>query len=138
MEGYGAWRAHADSILSGELKPRGLDINYALSSEKDGASGGGLGWRGWTRILTFVGAATCGTFAVMKQMKVTKHADRYNDISKTKDDIKSKTEYENWYRKNYDDLKSNLDAVNENKKSRDIFGAAAGGFVFVGILTFVF
>jgi hypothetical protein len=56
MEGYSQWRTHADSLLSGSLKAQDLDLNYALNGEKakeaadeaSQASGGGLGWRGWT------------------------------------------------------------------------------------------
>jgi len=135
MEGYGAWRAHADSLLSGDLKPHGLDVSYALSgSGKDASAGGGLGWRGWTRILTFVGAATCGTLAVMKHLEVGDATDKFNDIKKNRPNMTSIDEYRQWY----GDLKHNEDIVRDNEKSRNIFGAVAGGFAVVGILTFVF
>jgi len=42
MEGYGAWRAHADSILSGQLKVQGLGLDYALKGDKAGVAGQGF------------------------------------------------------------------------------------------------
>jgi hypothetical protein len=77
MEGYNQWSIHKDSLLSGTLKAEGLDLNYILKGEKpkmaatdatDAAggtstAGGGLGWRGWTRIFTFIPAVGLGTAA---------------------------------------------------------------------------
>jgi len=137
-KGYGAWRAHADSILNSMPKrPQSFDDDYALSSKEKAPSGGGLGWRGWTRILTFAGAATCGTFAVMKHLNVKKHKDRFNDISETQPSG-SWDEYTNWYIDNYEPLWRQKNAVRKNQDYRTIFGSAAGGLVLIGALTFVF
>jgi len=73
MEGYGSWRAHADSLLRGELKGQGLDLNYVINGENakvaageaSSDGGGGLGWRGWTRFLTFTAAIAFGTAAII-------------------------------------------------------------------------
>jgi len=137
-KGYGAWRAHADSILNSMPKPQSFDDDYAFSSKEKAASGGGLGWRGWTRILTFAGAATCGTFAVMKHLNVKKHKDRFNDISETQQPLWSKDEYINWYIDNWENWWLEKNAVRKNQDYRTIFGAATGGLVLVGALTFVF
>jgi len=139
MEGYGAWHAHADSLLSGALKIQGLDLNYALKGEKakeaaDAASGGsGLGWRGWTRILTFTAAAACGTLTVVKHLKAADYKDKLKGP-------KDPNEYANWYKDNENNgnFKEWGDKVNENENYRNIYGAAAGVFVFAGGLTFVF
>jgi len=132
-EGYAAWRAHADSLLNGTLKPQSLDVNYALSA-KEGAAGGGLGLRGWTRVLTFAAAATCGTFAVMKHLKAGDSADKFNSIKKDQPTTNANGEYTQWY----NSLKHNKDEAEKNETSRNIFGAAAGVFAVGGILTFVF
>jgi len=92
MEGYNQWSIHKDSLLSGSLKAEGLDLNYALKGEKPKAvaseatdmaggtstSGGGLGWRGWTRILTFVPAVGLGTAAGI--IHLNKKNDNYRNI----------------------------------------------------------
>jgi len=139
MDGYGAWRAHADSLLNGMLKPQGLDLNYALSGggkEAVSGGGGGLGWRGWTRIVAFTATAAFGTLAVMKNMKVADYKDKFNKINndKNKPTTNVNGEYSQWYA----EVKHNWDAVNDNEKSRNIFSGLAGGFAAVGILTFVF
>ncbi|MDR2554532.1 MAG: PEGA domain-containing protein [Fibromonadaceae bacterium] len=136
-EGYAAWRAHADSLLNGTLKPQSLDVNYALSV-KEGAAGGGLGWRGWTRILTFAAAASSTTLAVMSHLNVVKYTDRFNNISKTRPSGVSKEEYTIWYTNNHESMQRNLDTVRDNETSRNISSVAAGVFAVAGILTFVF
>jgi len=147
MEGYGKWRSHADSLLSGALKVQGLDLDYALKGEKakeaDGVAGivGGFGWRGWTKILAFTAAATCGTLAVVKHLKAAEHKDEFNKISRTApaaNDPKYEDKYDDWYRKNYSGLQENLNNVNDNNRYRNIYGAFAGIFAVAGGLTFVF
>jgi hypothetical protein len=128
MEGYAAWRAHADSLLSGALKP-GLDF---------AAAGSGLSLRGWARILAFTATATFGTLAVMKHLKAGEYTDKFNDINNTKQPTMSKEEYTKWYDNNKGALKDNEDVVRDSEKYRNIFGVAAGGFAVAGILTFVF
>jgi len=135
MEGYGAWRAHADSLLNGALKAQGLDINYALKAdkakavEKDGGSG--LGWRGWTRILTFTAAAALGTVAIMKQMDASDNTDK---ITKLGPPPPAALGYDVWSKEYLDYANKRQDSEN----SRNIFGACASVFAVGGILTFVF
>jgi hypothetical protein len=141
-EGYGVWRIHADSLLSGTLKVQGLDLNYALKGEKakepaSEASSSGLGWPGRIRILTFSAAAVCGTAAVVKHLAANKAEKKYNDIMKTAP-ARNDSEYTNWYANNLDELNKNLSNSNENKKHRNIFGVTAGVLVVAGGLTFVF
>jgi hypothetical protein len=146
MKGYGTWRTHADSLLSGALKPQGLDLNYALKGEKakeaaEAAGGGmfsggeGLGWRGWTRIAAFTAAAACGTLAVMKHSKMEKYEKKlHKNEPKTNDN----GEWYAWEKKNHDGLKDNLDVANKNKNYRDIYGISAGVFAIAGAMTFIF
>jgi len=94
------------------------------------ASSGGLGWRGWTRILTFTATAAFGAMAVMKHLNVK---DSEKDIS----DLNANPppggypEYEKKY-KSYDD------SVTDNKSQRTVFGVCAGVFAVAGTLTFFF
>jgi uncharacterized protein YukE len=143
MEGYGAWRVHADSLLGGTLKPQGLDLNYALKGEKTKEAvaaasskeggGGGLGWRDWTRIFTFSAAAACGALAIMKHSKAEDETKKYNEMNKTPPD-RTDSKYPDWF-KRLSDKKKIIDDSNSDKY---IFGAAAGVFVVAGTLTFVF
>jgi hypothetical protein len=135
MKGYGAWRSHADSLLSGALKPQGLDLNYALKGGKakeaaaDVASGGGLGWRGWTRIVAFTGAAVFGTVAIIKHLDAEDYKDKYNAALK---------DYNAGNLGRYGDLAKNAKGVKDSEDSRTIFGIGAGVFAVGGILTFFF
>jgi hypothetical protein len=148
MEGYGAWRVHADSLLGGTLKPQGLDLNYALKGEKakgavaaasskegGGSDGGGLGWRGWTRIFTFSAAAACGTLAVMKYLKAEDETKELNRIISQWPN-NSDPGYVTWY--DSQDRKDRKKTIDDNKNNSNIFGAAAGVFAVAGALTFVF
>jgi len=73
--GYDAWKVRADSLLSGELKPQGLDYAYAMgkaaATEATVAESSGLSWRAWTRIATFTAAAVFGGLAVYKRSDET-------------------------------------------------------------------
>lgn len=150
-KGYGKWRTHADSLLSGALKAQGLDLNYALKDDKaseaakavetggaGGAASGGLGWRGWTRILAFTATATCGTLAVIKHLKAGDYADRFDAIKREAPKTNANGEYDVWLRKNNDSLKKNKDIVSDNDSYRNIYGAVAGVFAVGGTLTFIF
>jgi len=154
MEGYNAWRSHADSILSAPPKTQEAaasivptiviaDTNNTVSttiveapiraeatSTASTAGGGGLGWRGWTRILTFAGAAACGTMAVVKHLKMK---DYEKDIS----NLNSKPPSDGYgeYKNNYNSINDNLE---ESKKHRNIFGIGTGVFVVAGTFTFFF
>jgi hypothetical protein len=129
MEGYGAWKLRADSLLNGSLKMQGLDYAYAMGkaaskdaakTEKAESSGDGLGWRGWTRIVTFTAAAALGGVAVFKHLESKK---RYDKISEAKD------------QKSYDEI---TDDFSTSEKYRTAYAAAAGGCALVGIITFIF
>ncbi|MDR0518403.1 MAG: PEGA domain-containing protein [Fibromonadaceae bacterium] len=145
MEGYNEWKAHADSLLSGKLKPRGLDYAYAMgkNAAKDAAKkeessepGEGLDWRGWTGIIAFTAAAACGTMAVVKHFDAKKYKDDINDINKTRPTTKD--EYSLWYLANYNGLAKDVKGIKDNESSRNNFGIGAGVFAIAGALTFVF
>jgi len=139
MAGYGAWRAHADSLLKGELKAKGLDLNYALN---DGSikpakePGEGLGWRTWTRIVAFTGVAVFGTLAVVKN----------SDAEDAKKKIKEKKKtwngdpdvYETWYNENISYFKSQANKLEDSESSRNIFGICAGVSAIAATVTFIF
>jgi len=129
MEGYGAWRARADSILSGHLKVQGLGLDYALKGggeATDLAGSGGLGWRGWTRILTFTATAALGTLAVVKHLDAEDAKKKIKNI----DPYKSDTDKAAWFKQ-----KKN---VEDSESSRNMFSIGTGVFAVGGILTFVF
>jgi len=138
--GYEAWRLRADSLLSGSLKPRGLGYIYAMgakaaaedASAAKSEDSGGLGWRGWTRIIAFTAAAACGGFAVYKHLEAQKKLDELNDLkNNVPTDDSAITE---WVKK-YDE---NADAVRKNELQRNIYGGVAGVFAVGGIVTFFF
>jgi len=149
MEGYNQWRARKDSLLSGVLKAQGLDLNYALKGEKPkliaaeateaasetSKSGGGLGWRGWTRIFTFIPAVGLGTVATLSHIKADKNK---KDFKKIKDNEEpnnpTRSEYEDWY----DKLDKQKEDTKKKEDLRNILGAGAGGLAFVGLITFIF
>ncbi|MDR2732687.1 MAG: PEGA domain-containing protein [Fibromonadaceae bacterium] len=143
MEGYDAWKLHADSLLKGTLKPQGLDYAYAMGKAaakdvtaenvaKGKESGGGLGWRGWTRILTYTLAAGCVGAGVVKHLKARKYEDKLGDL---KDNFpEDEALYANW-RKSYN---SDADVVNNNISQRNLYGAGAGVLFLAGTLTFIF
>jgi hypothetical protein len=141
MEGYGAWRTHADSLLGGKLKPQGLDLNYALKGEKakeaaetvasDKSSGGKLsGWKAGVFASTVTVATVCGTLAVVKHLK----AAGYNDKIKNRPPDRSSQEYKDWL----SEFPKNTKGLKNNEDSRNIFGIGAGVFAVAGALTFVF
>jgi len=146
MDGYDEWRSHADSLLNGTLKAQNLGLAYVLNGEKAGAvaaatteeksSGGGLGWRGWTRIVTFTAAAVLGGLAIKKQMDADTNAKDINAMNNlpgaTAD--KSSLTYKNWY----EDRRSKEKTLSDNESSRTIFGVTAGVFAVGGVLTFFF
>jgi Skp family chaperone for outer membrane proteins len=143
MEGYGAWRAHADSILSGALKSQGLGMDYALNEGGKAnaaaeAGGGGLGWRGWTRILAFTATAACGTLAVMKHIKAGNYTDKINALNRTAPQTDKNGEYTGWYNANARKFDEYKKTVEDNDGYRNIYGAGAGAFAIAGTLTFIF
>jgi len=146
MEGYGPWRNHADSLLSGSLKANNcLDLDYAIGKKSCGdptvatadATSSialpSLGRRGWTRIATFTAAAVLGVVAIQKNSEANKNARDANNISRThSSELSDHTspEYIAWSAKKA--------ASEDNESSRNTFGAFAGIFAVGGILTFVF
>jgi hypothetical protein len=146
INGYEAWKHHADSLLSGSLKPQGFDYNYAMGRKavkdvtdkgKDEDSSGGLGWRGWTRIFTFTAAAALGGLAVYK------HLDAKDYDKKRKDWLKENpspgidspgSEVQDW-KKEYNVYKKDQE---DSESQRLIFGIGAGVFALGGIVTFFF
>jgi len=138
MEGYGTWRAHADSILSGKLKAQGLGLDYALKGggeAADLAGSGGLGWRGWTRILTFTATAVFGTLAVAKHLDAEDAKKKIKNLNET---YKSGDDYNAWYGENYSSFKKHKSTLEDSESSRNIFGIGAGVFAIGGALTFFF
>ncbi|MCL1956300.1 MAG: PEGA domain-containing protein [Fibromonadales bacterium] len=138
MEGYSKWRTHADSLLSGTLKANScLDLDYVIGKKICDASGiatselpsqsesASLGWRNWTRILTFTAAATLGGLAVANYL------DQVNFIKKANKQANDP----NYSKDIYNDY---LDKADKSGKSKIIFGAGAGVFAVAGALTFVF
>jgi len=99
-------------------------------AEASSSSSGGLGWRGWTRILTFTAAAVCGAVAVAKHLKVKDFEKDINDLNANP----SSGGYGE-YEKNYNSINDN---VKENELHRNIFSAGAGVFAVAGTLTFFF
>ena len=140
MEGYGKWRTHVDSLLSGALKAQGLDLNYALKDEKakeaaNETTGSWFGWRGWTRILTFTAAAALGTFAVVKHLKAEDAKKNIKNLNKT---YNPEDDYNAWYSENYNDYKKYKNSLEDSESYRNIFGVSAGVFAIGGTLTFFF
>jgi hypothetical protein len=145
MEGYGPWRIHADSLLSNTLKVNTcLDLDYVIGKKSCGEpttvaeapSAGSmplpdLGWRGWTRILTFTAAAALGAVAVVKQLDLVKKTDKLNAMY---EDPRYHEDRPNWQK----DWEAKNKDFNDVAMSRNIFGAGAGVFAVAGILTFVF
>ena len=151
MEGYGKWRIHVDSLLSGTLKTNScLDLDYVVGKKRcegDGIatiatadistkseSSDGLSWRGWTRIVTFSAAAILGTVAVMKHLDSEDYADRANEETKKIINNPDSPERSNW--------ESNQKRYNsrsiESSDSKVNFSIGAGIFAIAGGLTFVF
>ncbi|MDR2583658.1 MAG: PEGA domain-containing protein [Fibromonadaceae bacterium] len=142
MEGYSKWRPHADSLLNGTLKANScLDLDYVIGKKICDASGiattelppqsesASLGWRNWTRILTFSTAAVLGGFAVVKYFDQVKYVNRANE---QRDEIAKNPGYpEDLYNTYSDKAKKSGD-------SKIIFGVGVGVFAVAGALTFVF
>jgi len=151
MEGYNQWYARKDSLLSGALKVQGLDLNYALKGEKpamataaavaateesSASEGGGLSWRGWTRIVTFAAAAGLGAGALVMNDQARKNKKKFDDIME--DEPNNIAAYQSWYNENLPDLKDYKKKGEKSENQRTYFSIGAGVFAVAGILTFVF
>jgi len=99
------------------------------SAEAPVSSGGGLGWRGWTRILTFTAAAACGAMAGLKHKEMKDAEKKVETLNNTK--WSSHEEYQ----RQYEDNKKTYD---EKVLHRNIFAGGAGAFLLAGTLTFFF
>jgi len=141
IDGYDAWRLHADSLLSGSLKSKGLDYAYAMGKEAaktatKGEGSGGLGWRGWTRIATYTLAAGCAGAAVFKYLGAKKYEEKSDDLNKTMPS--DPTKYTEWYDKNIGALTEYKDITDKRNNQSLIFGIGAGVFALGGTATFFF
>jgi hypothetical protein len=134
IEGYNVWKVRADSLLSGTLKSQGLDYAYAMgrAAAKDATaqadeseSSGGLGWRGWTRIVTFTAAATLVTLGVLKNFEMEDKKDESDELRVA-------------YPVDEEKFEKTQKQFKDAKSQRNMFFGIAGGCAFVGILTFVF
>jgi hypothetical protein len=144
MDGYNAWKLRADSLLNGSLKPKDLDYAYAMGRAKAAAKdvqnedhkndNSGLGWRGWTRILTFAVAISMGGTAGYKHYEADKWL---KDIEKLKNNVPpgaAHNQNDNW-KKAYN---ADKDLVETKELHRNIYGIAAGVCALVGTMTFFF
>jgi hypothetical protein len=64
MPGFAEWKQRNDSLLNGTLRPRGYDLNYALTGvvpEKEEKSS--WGWFGWAKFLAMGAAVICGSLS---------------------------------------------------------------------------
>jgi hypothetical protein len=138
MKGYYEWKLHADSLLSGMLKPQGLDYAYAMGKsaakdvakkEESGESGDGIGGLGWTRIITFTAAAGCAGVAVFKNSKVNKF---YGELPDTKNISPTK------YKDVRDDHNGKLKEMKKYEDQRLYYSIGAGALAAVGMVTFFF
>jgi len=144
-EGYDSWKPRADSLKQGTLKPQGLDYAYAVSRDAvkfvdppKKESSGGLGWRGWTRIITFTAAAICGGLAIRKHSAANDKrtewesvkADAVNYI-----DPEKEWEAENIWKPRYVEA---ANALETEESGRNTFSAMAAVFAAAGTLTFFF
>ncbi|MDR2595105.1 MAG: PEGA domain-containing protein [Fibromonadaceae bacterium] len=151
MEGYGKWRIHVDSLLSGTLKTNScLDLDYVIGKKRcegDGLpttataepynkpeSSDGLSWRGWTRIVTFSAAAIFGTVAIMRHLDAVDYTNKANKETKKMISDPTNSEYPTW-EKNRERYK---DRSIESSDSKVNFSIGAGVFAVAGALTFVF
>jgi len=109
------------------------------AAETPKSEGGGLGWRGITRIVFFSATAVLGAAAIYRHID---SRDRLKELDILKnniypDDVKvavGDRTYEQW-KKRYSDK---ADEVREKEKQRNIFGISAGVCVLAGGVTFFF
>ncbi|MCL2260327.1 MAG: PEGA domain-containing protein [Fibromonadales bacterium] len=139
--GYANWKLRADSLLSGSLKPQGLDYAYAMNksatkfSKSEGGSGSSfLGWRGWTRLLTFGAAAGLTMGAVFKQININDRLDEI-DILKAGVPHPGVAANDDKWKVDYNSKKK---SVERNELQRNLFGLAAIGCFAAGGVTFLF
>ncbi|MCL2207050.1 MAG: PEGA domain-containing protein [Fibromonadales bacterium] len=136
---YEKWKLRADSILSGKLKPQGLDYAYAMNkqaakkaSESDNV---GISWRSWTRIFVFAAAASLGAGAVVKHIEAGKSLD---DIDKLKGSPPLGNAGQGDVEKWKNEYNSSKRSVERNELQRNAFGVVSVGCILIGALTIVF
>jgi len=106
--------------------PVSIPTNIPVEAKKD--DGGGLGWRGITRIALFSVAALSGVAAIYK------HSESKNSL-KELDDLKTPgSNIEEWKGQ----YNAKADEVREKEQQRNIFGISAGVLVIAGGVTFFF
>jgi len=88
----------------------------------------GLGWRGITRIVFFSAAAILGAATTYKHLEARNRLSELDDLKIPSGNI---AEWKEQYN-------AKADEVRESEKQRNTFGAAAGGCVFFGMVTFFF
>jgi hypothetical protein len=155
MEGYGKWRAHADSLLNGALRTNScLDLDYVIGKKKcegfstaatataepptqSGSSSGlglGFGWRTWTRIFTFTAATVLGIVAVNKHLDSVNNADLANKETTKMQNNPNDINYSIWE----ENQRRYQNRSNDSEKEKVNFSIGAGIFAIAGGLTFVF
>jgi len=131
---YTTWKPRADSLLSGKLKPQGLDYAYAMGGKAPaggtatGKDGSGFGWRFWTRVATYSLAAVFTGVAIYKHSEAQSSLDKLDDLKKNPSNTDS---WINAYNQN-------ADLVETRERSRNIYGISAGVLVLGGTATFFF
>jgi hypothetical protein len=145
LPGYAEWKAHADSLLQGTLKAKGLTADYALKGVQNAGIAEALdfaevsspiGWKTPTRIVIFALAAACVGGAVWQHLEASEQKDAFNKIAGAAP--ADPAAYDAWYAQNYAALKKHKDDASSAQNLRTIFGASAGVLAVGGALTFVF
>jgi len=98
------------------------------AAETQKSEGGGLGWRGITRIAVFSAAAILGGVTIFKHLEA-------KDKSKELDNLKSQAvDTDEWINQYY----AKADEFIEKEKQRNLFATLAGVCVLSGAVTFFF
>jgi len=156
MEGYGKWRSHVDSLLSGSLKVNNcLDLDYVVGKKMCDANGvattvtadlstqsgssEGLSWRGWARIATFGAAAIFGAIAIKKHQESLDYA---NQVNRETSNINKADPNDPGYAQAVDEMAKRRERYRkrfiESNDSKVNFSIGASVFAVAGALTFVF
>jgi len=128
--GYDVWKLHADSLLSGSLKPKGLTWPPPPPPPPPSPP---FNWCMFTRVVAFTATAVLGGFAVYKHIEAQ---DKIDKMKKLKKDLPSTDpDEEKEWKVKYNEAK---DSAEKNEFQRNIFGGIAGAFAVGGIVTFFF
>ena len=124
MPGYADWRQHADSLLNGTLKTRGLDLQYALNDVIQSqplpqkAPGNPWGWRAWTRLALAAATVAFVGVGIYENQQAADEADDANATPPVTDSEKQSVQ-------DHDDL-------------RNVMWICAGVSAGTALLTFAF